>query len=214
MEGKNRFTPGQINKALKLLRDLPIKDGRKSMRETLLLLEQGMRDALDKGYSRGEIRQQIAEAEIIIAATTLKSFLVEGQKEAGQAQAGETAQGSGKIGPNSEGEAARKTQNTGRKQDGGVVGAKQEAASGSKEPDNGSGKIGPYGDDKTVSEPDKNGPNSAEEMAGDSGDSSREQPDTPDSEEPQVERKQYGVLPKKVSPGGILIKPDTPRDEL
>jgi hypothetical protein len=84
MEGKIRFTPKQINKALRLLRDLPVKDGRKNIQETLRLLEQGMRDALEKGYSRGEIRQRIAEAEVIISATTLKGFLVGEQKDAGQ----------------------------------------------------------------------------------------------------------------------------------
>ena len=116
MEGKSRFTPRQINKALRILRELPVKDGRKSIRETLRLLEQGMRDALDKGYSRGEIRQQIAEAEIIISATTLKGFLAEEQKDAGQHQDAAAAQKLEENGPRPDEKSASDSEKSGRKQ--------------------------------------------------------------------------------------------------
>ena len=106
MEGKNRFTPKQINKALRLLREMPVKDGRKGIRETLRLLEEGMKDALEKGYSRTEIRQKIAEAEVIISATTLKSFLAGEQKENGQRQDEAAAGEPEKNGRHSEGEMA------------------------------------------------------------------------------------------------------------
>ena len=140
MEGMNRFTPKQINKALRILRDLPVKDGRKSIQETLRQLEQGMKDALEKGYSRGEIRQQIAEAEIIISATTLKGFLAEKPKEAGLNAA-----------------------------------------------------------DAAASEPQKNGQQPDEGTARDSEKSSR---------------KPHEDLAEKASPGSIIIKPDTPREDL
>jgi hypothetical protein len=112
MEGRNRFTPAQINKALRLLRELPVKDGRKSIRETLRLLEQGMKDALEKGYSRGEIRHKIAEAEIVISSTTLKGFLAEEQPDAGQKPDAE------KSGRCRREEAAQKTASAGREQRG------------------------------------------------------------------------------------------------
>ena|GEM_PF-2403303 len=155
MEGKSRFTPRQINKALRILRELPVKDGRKSIRETLRLLEQGMRDALDKGYSRGEIRQQIAEAEIIISATTLKGFLAEEQKDAGQ---------------NQDAAAARVPEKNGQ-------GSNEKTAGGPKE-------NGPRPDEKSASDSEKSG------------------------------RKQHEDLAEKPSPGSIVIKPDTPREEL
>ena len=116
MEGKSRFTPRQINKALRLLRELPIKDGRKSIQETLRLLEQGMRDALEKGYSRGEIRQQIAEAEIIISATTLKGFLAGEQEDGGQDQDAAAAQKTEENGPRHDEKSASNSEKSGRKQ--------------------------------------------------------------------------------------------------
>ena len=116
MEGKNRFTPGQINRALRILRELPVKDGRKSMQETLRLLEHGMRDALEKGYSRGEIRQQIAEAEVIISATTLKGFLAREQKDNGLKQDGAAASKPEKTGQHHEEKAAREREQSSRKQ--------------------------------------------------------------------------------------------------
>ena len=116
MKDKGKFTPRQINKALRLLRDLPVKDGRKGIRETLRLLEQGMRDALDKGYSRGEIRQQIAEAEIIISATTLKGFLAEEQKDAGHNQDAAAARETKENGPRSDEKSASDSEKSGRKQ--------------------------------------------------------------------------------------------------
>jgi len=117
MEGKSRFTPRQINKALRLLRELPVKDGRKSMRETLRLLEQGMRDALEKGYSRGEIRQQIAEAEIIISATTLKGFLAGEQEDAGRNQDAAAVGGPEESGPCHDEKPASDSEKSSRKPD-------------------------------------------------------------------------------------------------
>ena len=115
MKDKGRFTPRQINKALKILRDLPAKDGRKSIRETLRLLEQGMKDALDKGYSRGEIRQQIAEAEIIISATTLKVFLAVEQNDAGRSQGAEATICPEKNSQRHDAKSARDSEKPGRK---------------------------------------------------------------------------------------------------
>jgi hypothetical protein len=155
MEGKNRFTPKQVNKALRLLRDLPVKDGRKSIRETLRQLEQGMRDALEKGYSRGEIQQTIAEAEIVISATTLKGFLAEEPKEAGQKQVEGTVSKSRKTGQSDEDAVAGKTKQAGHKPDAQSVG-KSESFS----------------------------------------------------------RKQAEASVETISPGGIIVKPDTPKEEL
>ena len=116
MEGKNRFTARQINKALRLLRELPVKDGRKSMRETLRLMEHGMREALEKGYSRGEIRQQIAEAEVIISATTLKGFLAGKQKDNGQKQDAAADGEAEKTGQDHAEVTAKRTEHSSRKQ--------------------------------------------------------------------------------------------------
>jgi hypothetical protein len=155
MEGTNRFTPRQINKAIRLLRELPVKDGRKSIQETLRLLEQGMRDALEKGYSRGEIQQKIAEAEVTISATPLKGFLAEEQKDAGRERDRKTAGEPEKTGSRHEG--------------------------------------------KTVGKPERAGREHGEEIAGASENSSRTQ---------------GGELAGNISPGSIIIKPDTPREDL
>jgi hypothetical protein len=114
MEGKNRFTSRQINKALQLLRDLPVKDGRKSAQEALRRLEQGMREAQEKGYSQGDIRETIAEAEVIVSATTLKTFLGGKKKNSGQKQSADTVKKTEKPGQQSEVQTVKKTENSGR----------------------------------------------------------------------------------------------------
>ena len=133
MEGKSRFTPRQINKALRLLRDLPVKDGRKSIQETLRLLEHGMRDALEKGYSREDIQHKIAEAEVIISATTLKSFLGKEQKNAGQKLDEAAARETKNSGRLHAVETAGKTKKSDRKNEEAMTGA-DEAARRSEPP--------------------------------------------------------------------------------
>jgi len=95
------------------------------LREMLHLLERGMRDALVKGYNRGEMRRKIAEAEVIIAATTLKGFLVKEQKDAGQKHEEATTGEADNSGQRSEGETAGKAQKVGRKQGEETAGAGQ-----------------------------------------------------------------------------------------
>jgi hypothetical protein len=155
MEGTNRFTPRQINKALRLLRELPVKDGRRSIQETLRLLEQGMKDALEKGYSRGEIQQKIAEAEVTISATTLKGFLAEEQKDAGRKRDKETVEKPEKPGPRHEGKTAEKTERASQRHEEETAGASENSSR-----------------------------NQGEELAG------------------------------NISPGSIIIKPDTPKEDL
>ncbi len=88
MSGKKRFDSENITAALKLLRALPIKDGRKSIQETLRLLEQGMCDAQEKGYNQREMRDKLTAAGVIVSATTLKDFLAGKKERACQRQDG------------------------------------------------------------------------------------------------------------------------------
>ena len=207
MEGKNRFTPKQINKALRLLRELPVKDGRKSIKETLRLLEHGMREALEKGYSRGEIQHKIAEAEVIISATTLKGFLVAEEKDAGQGKDAATANEPKKISRHCDGKTAGTIKNAGRKLNEKMGGAGH--ADGEKRHDeleplpsasvNGAPFSRPEHDGKAVSEPEQ---------------SSREQHEDKDGGSQKNGRKQHEVLTGNISPGSIIIRPDTPKEEL
>jgi hypothetical protein len=80
-----------------------------------------MRDALEKGYSRGEIRQQIAEAEIIISATTLKGFLAGEQEDAGQNQDAAAVEVSKENSPRHDEKPASDSQKSSRKPDGNLA---------------------------------------------------------------------------------------------
>ncbi|MCL2123849.1 MAG: hypothetical protein FWH34_07120 [Desulfovibrionaceae bacterium] len=75
-----KIDPEKINAAQKLLRALPDKDTRKSLHETLRMLSGGIQAAIEKGYSRREIRNKLAEAGVVISTTSLNNFLNGKQK--------------------------------------------------------------------------------------------------------------------------------------
>ena len=70
-----KYPPEKVRAALKLLRALPVKDNRITAREALLMLENGIQEALRKGYERTEIRKKIATVDVVISATTINEFL-------------------------------------------------------------------------------------------------------------------------------------------
>ena len=76
-----KFDAEKVSAALKLLRTLPEKDNRKSLTEALVMLSGGIQAAIAKGYSRREIRNQLAEAGVVISTTSLNNFLNEEQKK-------------------------------------------------------------------------------------------------------------------------------------
>jgi len=76
-----KFAPEKIHAAQKVLRALPGKDHRKSLNETLFMLSGGIQAAIEKGYSRREIRNMIAEAGVVISTTSLNNFLNGEQKD-------------------------------------------------------------------------------------------------------------------------------------
>lgn len=207
MEGKSRFTPKQINKALRLLRELPVKDGRKSIQEALHHLEQGMKEAIQKGYSRGEIRRTIAAAEVTISSTTLKGFLAEDQKEVGQKQNEKTVKGSRKSGQYIKGGAAGKTKTDAQRQ------GEEMAGIGRSDGMGGQGELESSASNSVSNEPYVRSEHDGE-AASNSENSSRKQHGGLAGEDQQTGRKQARDMAGKVSPGSLIIKPDTPREEL
>jgi hypothetical protein len=70
-----RIDPAKIAAANKLLRDLPVKDGKKSMEEALVALEVNLLTALDKGYDQHEVRNLLAISGVPASRYALKKFL-------------------------------------------------------------------------------------------------------------------------------------------
>ena len=67
--------PEQIERARKLLQDLPEKDERKTREEAAGILEKDFRKVLGKGYSPKEISTILKNSGIIIPAYLVKNFL-------------------------------------------------------------------------------------------------------------------------------------------
>lgn len=72
-----KIRPEQINRARKLLQDLPEKDNRKTRSEAAKLLEKDFRKAMQKGYSAKELSAILKNEGIIIPAYLVKDFLSE-----------------------------------------------------------------------------------------------------------------------------------------
>ena len=68
--------PQQIERARKLLQDLPEKEDRKTRPEAAELLERDFRKAKEKGYNPRELSQMLKNEGIIIPAYLIKRFFV------------------------------------------------------------------------------------------------------------------------------------------
>lgn len=66
--------PEQINKARRMLQDLPEKTERKTRQEAALLLESDLRKALKKGYGPKELCALLKNEGIIIPAYLIRQF--------------------------------------------------------------------------------------------------------------------------------------------
>lgn len=66
--------PEQINKARRMLQDLPEKTERKTRQEAALLLESDLRKALKKGYGPKELCTLLKNEGIIIPAYLIRQF--------------------------------------------------------------------------------------------------------------------------------------------
>ena len=71
-----RISPEQIEKAQKLLQDLPEKDERKTRDEAAGLLEKDFRKALRKGYTPKELSAMLKNAGVIIPAYLVQKYLM------------------------------------------------------------------------------------------------------------------------------------------
>ena len=71
--------PQQIERARKLLQDLPEKEDRKTRPEAAELLERDFRKAKEKGYTPRELSQMLKNEGIIIPAYLIKRFFSEGE---------------------------------------------------------------------------------------------------------------------------------------
>ena len=69
--------PQQIERARKLLQDLPEKEDRKTRLEAAELLERDFRKAKEKGYNPRELSQMLKNEGIIIPAYLIKRFFAE-----------------------------------------------------------------------------------------------------------------------------------------
>ena len=69
--------PQQIERARKLLHDLPEKEDRKTRTEAAELLERDFRKAKEKGYNPRELSQMLKNEGIIIPAYLIKRFFAE-----------------------------------------------------------------------------------------------------------------------------------------
>ena len=178
MAGKKKFEPEKVSAALRLLRALPVKDNRKTISETLMMLKGGILEALDKGYDRMEIRRTIAAAEVVISATTFNDFLagnLNATQESGNETASKRKKGGGKTATEQDATAKAQPAETET-----VAVEKQESAT----PENGNGET-----EKRESESME----TATELEATAKAVSAEAPS---------------------SPGSIIIKPDTPKEEL
>lgn len=72
-----KIRPQQIERARKLLQDLPEKEDRKTRPEAAELLERDFRKAKEKGYNPRELSQMLKNEGIIIPAYLIKRFFAE-----------------------------------------------------------------------------------------------------------------------------------------
>lgn len=82
-----KIRPEQINRARKLLQDLPEKDNRKTRPEAAKLLEKDFRKAMQKGYNAKEISAILKNEGILIPVYLVKDFL----SESGETSRSQTA---------------------------------------------------------------------------------------------------------------------------
>ena len=178
MPERKKFEPEKISVALKLLRALPVKDTRKTLTETLRMLEEGILGALDKGYDRLEIRKTIAAAEVVISATSFNDFLAENLKD---------------------------VQETGRE-----TSPKRKKTKGKTETELGANGNSPSAKTENPLLEERKSP-CPENGNGESGKRHNEQVKT---ETAQEATGKAASAPTGITPGSIVIKPDTPREEL
>ena len=72
--------PQQIERARKLLQDLPEKEDRKTRPEAAELLERDFRKAKEKGYNPRELSQMLKNEGIIIPAYLIKTIFFGGRE--------------------------------------------------------------------------------------------------------------------------------------
>lgn len=77
MTSKTTIRPQQIERARKLLQNLPEKEDRKTRPEAAELLERDFKKAREKGYSPKELSQMLKNEGIIIPAYLIKRFFAE-----------------------------------------------------------------------------------------------------------------------------------------
>ena len=75
MAAIGKIRPEQIERARKLLQDLPEKDARKTREEAAGFLEKDFRKALQRGYTPKELSMMLKNAGIIIPAYLVEKFL-------------------------------------------------------------------------------------------------------------------------------------------
>lgn len=85
--------PQQIERARKLLQDLPEKEDRKTRPEAAELLERDFKKALKKGYGPSELSQMLKNEGIIIPAYLIKRFFAENGNASVAQKKGETSVG-------------------------------------------------------------------------------------------------------------------------
>lgn len=77
MASNATIRPQQIERAKKLLQNLPEKKDRKTRSEAAELLERDFKKAKEKGYSSKELSQMLKNEGIIIPAYLIKRFFTE-----------------------------------------------------------------------------------------------------------------------------------------
>lgn len=75
MKKGGTIRPEQIRQAQRLLNDLPVKNDKKTRKETAEILEKDFRKAFKKGYTPKELSMLLKNAGIIIPAYLTKKFL-------------------------------------------------------------------------------------------------------------------------------------------
>ncbi len=81
MTSNATIRPQQIERARKLLQNLPEKEDRKTRPEAAELLERDFKKAREKGYSAKELSQILKNEGIIIPAYLIKRFLAENRND-------------------------------------------------------------------------------------------------------------------------------------
>lgn len=77
MASSATIRPQQIERARKLLQNLPEKENRKTRSEAAELLERDFKKAKEKGYTPRELSQMLKNEGIVIPAYLIKRFFTE-----------------------------------------------------------------------------------------------------------------------------------------